>query len=60
MGKLWNVDIFEIVAPPRTLAKTVPKLYLTDTLGLFQSYISHNVQNFAFILPLVHPYLLLS
>ena len=39
-GKNWNVDIFEIIAPSLTLAKTVPKSYLTFTLGLIQSYIS--------------------
>ena len=25
LGKNWNVDYFEIFAPPRTLAKTLPK-----------------------------------
>ena len=39
-GKNWNVDIFEIIAPSLTLAKTVPKSYLTFTLGPIQSYIS--------------------
>ena len=41
LGKIWNVDYFDIVAPPLTLAKTVPKSYQTDTWGLFYSYIGH-------------------
>ena len=32
---------FEFVAPPRNLAKTVLEPYLTDTLGIFQSYTSY-------------------
>ena len=39
-GKNLNLDIFEIIAPSLTLAKTVPKSYLTFTLGLIQLYIS--------------------
>ena len=39
LGKIWNVDYFDIVAPPLTLAKTIPKSYQTDTWGLFHSYI---------------------
>ena len=39
--KNWNVDYFDIVAPPLTIAKTVPKSYQTDTWGLFYSYIGH-------------------
>ena len=31
---------FQIVPPPLTLAKTVPKSYLTDISGIFQSYVS--------------------
>ena len=30
LGKIWNVDYFDIVAPPLNLAKTVPKSYQTD------------------------------
>ena len=41
LGKIWNVDYFDIVAPPLTLTKTVPKSHQTDTLGLFHSYIGH-------------------
>ena len=41
LGKIWNVDYFDIVAPPLTLAKTVPKSFQTDTRGLFYSYIGH-------------------
>ena len=41
LGKIWNVDYFDIVAPPLTLAKTVPKSYQTDIWGLFYSYIGH-------------------
>jgi len=41
LGKIWNVGIFEIIAPPLTLAKTVPKSYQTVKLRLIQSsYIS--------------------
>ena len=39
--KNWNVDYFDIVAPPLTIAKTVPKSYQTDTWGLFYSYKGH-------------------
>ena len=39
--KNWNVDYFDIVAPPLTIAKTVPKSYQTDTWELFYSYIGH-------------------
>ena len=38
-------DNFEIVAPPLTLAKTVPKSYETDTTGL----ILYNEPNVIFI-----------
>ena len=41
LGKIWNVDYFDIVAPPLTLTKTVPKSHQTDTWGLFHSYIGH-------------------
>ena len=41
LGKIWNVDYFDIVAPPLTLAKPVPKSYQTDIWGLFYSYIGH-------------------
>ena len=41
LGKIWNVDYFDIVAPPLTLAKTVPKSYQTDIWGLCYSYIGH-------------------
>ena len=41
LGKIWNVDFFDIVPPPLTLAKTVPKSFQTDTWGLFYSYIGH-------------------
>ena len=41
LGKIWNVDYFDIVAPPLTLAKTVPKSYQTDIWGLFYAYIGH-------------------
>ena len=41
LGKIWNVDYFDIVAPPLTLAKTIPKSYQTDTWGLFYSYKGH-------------------
>ena len=41
LGKIWNVDYFDIVAPPLTLAKTVIKSYQTDIWGLFYSYIGH-------------------
>ena len=41
LGKIWNVDYFDIVAPPPTLTKTVPKSHQTDTWGLFHSYIGH-------------------
>ena len=41
MGNIWNVDYFDIVAPPLTLAKTIPKSYQTDTWGLFYSYKGH-------------------
>ena len=30
-----NVDISEIIAPPLSLAKTGPKSYQTDMLGVF-------------------------
>ena len=39
--KIWNVDYFDIVAPPLTLTKTVPNSHQTDTWGLFHSYIGH-------------------
>ena len=41
LGKIWNVDYFDIVAHLLTLAKTIPKSYKTDTWGLFYSYIGH-------------------
>ena len=30
LGKILNVDYFDIVVPPLNLAKTVPKSYQTD------------------------------
>ena len=39
--KNWNENYFDIVAPPLTIAKIVPKSYQTDTWGLFSSYIGH-------------------
>ena len=41
LRKIWNVDYFDIVAPPLTLTKTVPKSHQTDTWGLFHPYIGH-------------------
>ena len=41
LGKMLNVDYFDIVAPPLTLAKTIPNSYQTGTWGLFYSYIGH-------------------
>ena len=44
LDRNWEkIDIyyFDIVAPPITLAKIVPKPYQTDKLGLFYSYIGH-------------------
>ena len=41
LGRIWNVDYFDIVAPPLTLTKTVPKSHQSDTWGLFHSYIGH-------------------
>ena len=49
LGKIGNVDYFDIVAPPLTLAKTVPKTYQTDTWGLFYSYIG-----FSFMIQIFH------
>ena len=53
LGIIWS----EIVAPPLILAKTVRKSYQTNILGLFQSYISHLVQNVSYISPISHPYI---
>ena len=39
LGKFLNVDYFDIVTPPLTLTKTVPKSNHTDTWGIFYSYI---------------------
>ena len=58
LGKIWNVDNFEILAPPLTLAKTVLKSYLTDTAGLFQSYISHICTKFCLYLTNISPIIL--
>ena len=35
------LDYFDIVVPPLTLAKTVPKSYQPDTWGQFYLYIGH-------------------
>ena len=57
LGKFWNVDYFDIIAPPLTLAKTIPKSYQTDTLGLFYSYIGYIVPNVAYISLISVPYM---
>ena len=40
------------------LAKTLPKLYQTDTWGLFHWYIGQNVPNVAYISPISVPYII--
>ena len=59
LGKFLNLDYFEIFVPPFTLSKTIPKSYLTVTLGLFQSYISHICKKFAYISPIYDPFIIL-
>ena len=65
LGKNWNVDYFEIFVPPLILAKTGPKLfdpcknstksYLTVTMGLFPSNISHICTKFCLYLTFISP-----
>ena len=59
LGNFLNLDYFEIFVPPFTLSKTIPKSYLTVTLGLFQSYISHICKKFAYISPIYDPFIIL-
>ena len=58
LGKIWNVYYFDIVAPPLTLAKTVPKSYQIDTWGLFYSYIGHIVPDVAYISQISVPFVI--
>ena len=61
MGKMVNVDSFDIIAPPQTVAKTVSKSYLTDTLGLHISIIYHPyifVINVAYFSPINRQYII--
>ena len=43
LGKIFYVNIFEIVAPHLTLAKKVFKSYLSVTLGLIPSALTHTL-----------------
>ena len=65
LKKNWNVDYFDIFVPPLilvktvqnplTLAKTLPKSYLTVTMELLQSYFSHICTKSCLYLPFISP-----
>ena len=59
MGNILHVNIFEIVAPHLTLAKTVLKSYLSVTLELVPSALTHPLlldsSPFGILLRILHP-----